>query len=41
MQIVMWGGFGLLFGELAERLLNPKPKPTTAPPAQASVPSGN
>ncbi|MFJ9127176.1 CbtA family protein [Streptomyces sp. NPDC102340] len=41
MQIVMWGGFGLLFGELAERLLNPKAKPTKAPPAQASVPSGN
>ncbi|MFJ6598900.1 CbtA family protein, partial [Streptomyces violaceusniger] len=25
MQVVLWGGFGLLFGELAERLLNPKP----------------
>ncbi|MEU6092157.1 CbtA family protein [Streptomyces sp. NPDC047085] len=24
-QAVLWGGFGLLFGELAERLLNPKP----------------
>lgn len=24
-QTVMWGGFGLVFGELAERLLNPKP----------------
>jgi hypothetical protein len=24
-QSVLWGGFGLLFGELAERLLNPKP----------------
>ncbi|MFJ9818403.1 CbtA family protein [Streptomyces sp. NPDC101151] len=24
-QTVLWGGFGLLFGELAERLLNPKP----------------
>ncbi|MFJ8825983.1 CbtA family protein [Streptomyces sp. NPDC102467] len=24
MQIVMWGGFGLLFGELAERLLRPR-----------------
>ncbi|WP_369362879.1 CbtA family protein [Streptomyces sp. CG4] len=24
-QTVMWGGFGLLFGELAERVLNPKP----------------
>ncbi|GAA3830213.1 CbtA family protein [Streptomyces chiangmaiensis] len=25
MQVVLWGGFGLAFGELAERLLNPKP----------------
>ncbi|MFF4757653.1 CbtA family protein [Streptomyces sp. NPDC001292] len=25
MQTVLWGGFGLLFGELAERLLNPRP----------------
>ncbi|GHE08740.1 CbtA family protein [Streptomyces alanosinicus] len=24
-QAVMWGGFGLAFGELAERMLNPKP----------------
>ncbi|OIJ68126.1 CbtA family protein [Streptomyces mangrovisoli] len=24
-QASLWGGFGLLFGELAERLLNPKP----------------
>ncbi|MGW1051277.1 CbtA family protein [Streptomyces sp. NPDC001118] len=24
-QTVMWGGFGLLFGELAERVLHPKP----------------
>ncbi|MFK4145237.1 CbtA family protein [Streptomyces sp. NPDC004065] len=24
-QAVLWGGFGLLFGELAERLLNPRP----------------
>jgi hypothetical protein len=24
-QAVLWGGFGLLFGELAQRLLNPKP----------------
>ncbi|MGW9030573.1 CbtA family protein [Streptomyces sp. NPDC055722] len=28
-QAVLWGGFGLLFGELAERQLNPKP--ATAP----------
>ncbi|WP_445529263.1 CbtA family protein [Streptomyces cyslabdanicus] len=25
MQTVLWGGFGLLFGELAERLLHPRP----------------
>ncbi|MFJ8862327.1 CbtA family protein [Streptomyces sp. NPDC102451] len=31
MQAVLWGGFGLLFGELAERLLRPKP---------ATVPAG-
>ncbi|MFJ8026134.1 CbtA family protein [Streptomyces sp. NPDC096311] len=24
-QTVLWGGFGLVFGELAERLLNPEP----------------
>ena len=24
-QTALWAGFGLLFGELAERLLNPKP----------------
>ncbi|MEU9479996.1 CbtA family protein [Streptomyces sp. NPDC048191] len=24
-QTVLWGGFGLVFGELAERLLNPRP----------------
>ncbi|MFF7188238.1 CbtA family protein [Streptomyces sp. NPDC008222] len=28
-QLVLWGGFGLLFGELAERQLNPKPVPAT------------
>ncbi|MEV3860671.1 CbtA family protein [Streptomyces sp. NPDC050095] len=38
MQIAMWGGFGLLFGELAERLLNPKP--ATAVPGRAPVPAG-
>ncbi|MET9453364.1 CbtA family protein [Streptomyces cinerochromogenes] len=26
-QAVLWGGFGLAFGELAERLLNPRPEP--------------
>lgn len=38
-QLTLWTGFGLLFGELAERLLNPKPataavagrRPVTAP----------
>ncbi|WP_406143429.1 CbtA family protein [Streptomyces sp. NBC_01012] len=25
MQVTLWGGFGLVFGELAERLLDPKP----------------
>ncbi|MEU7428991.1 CbtA family protein [Streptomyces sp. NPDC040750] len=29
-QAVLWGGFGLLFGELAERLLNPKPVTASA-----------
>ncbi|MFE2585366.1 CbtA family protein [Streptomyces sp. NPDC059378] len=32
MQATLWAGFGLVFGELAERLLHPKP---------ASVPSGS
>ncbi|MDX3311829.1 CbtA family protein [Streptomyces sp. ME08-AFT2] len=31
LQITMWAGFGLVFGELAERLLNPKP---------AAIPTG-
>ncbi|MER6563096.1 CbtA family protein [Streptomyces sp. NPDC001027] len=31
LQITMWAGFGLVFGELAERLLNPKP---------AAIPAG-
>ncbi|MFG2123495.1 CbtA family protein [Streptomyces sp. NPDC048710] len=29
-QAVLWGGFGLLFGELAERQLNPKPATTAS-----------
>ncbi|MFJ5897837.1 CbtA family protein [Streptomyces sp. NPDC093064] len=33
MQTVLWGGFGLLFGELAQRLLNPRP--ATAASGQA------
>ncbi|MEW9519799.1 CbtA family protein [Streptomyces tubercidicus] len=32
-QVTLWGGFGLVFGELAERLLNPMP--ATAPPGSA------
>ncbi|MDX3800244.1 CbtA family protein [Streptomyces sp. AK04-3B] len=32
LQITMWAGFGLVFGELAERLLNPKP---------AAIPAGS
>ncbi|MCX4765470.1 CbtA family protein [Streptomyces sp. NBC_01275] len=31
MQVTLWGGFGLVFGELAERLLNPKPATAPAP----------
>ncbi|MFJ1730284.1 CbtA family protein [Streptomyces sp. NPDC088254] len=29
-QSALWAGFGLLFGELAERLLNPKPATATS-----------
>jgi hypothetical protein len=36
-QLVLWGGFGLLFGELAERVLNPKP--AKAPAAARTVPA--
>ncbi|MFD9934386.1 CbtA family protein [Streptomyces massasporeus] len=37
-QTTLWVGFGLLFGELAERLLNPRPETATATgrPAAAS-----
>ncbi|MEU1513606.1 CbtA family protein [Streptomyces sp. NPDC005811] len=34
LQITLWTGFGLVFGELAERLLNPKP---VQAPARAAV----
>ncbi|MFJ9820336.1 CbtA family protein [Streptomyces sp. NPDC101151] len=37
-QSVLWGGFGLLFGELAERQLNPKP---AAAPSGRTVPASN
>lgn len=29
-QAVLWGGFGLVFGELAERLINPQPAKATS-----------
>ncbi|MEV6192237.1 CbtA family protein [Streptomyces sp. NPDC051920] len=38
MQAVMWGGFGLVFGELAERMLNPRPAKV---PSGTSVPAAN
>ncbi|MFE7446952.1 CbtA family protein [Streptomyces chartreusis] len=38
MQVTLWAGFGLLFGELAERLLNPRPA-ATAPASAAAAPS--
>ncbi|MEU4153464.1 CbtA family protein [Streptomyces sp. NPDC026659] len=37
-QAVLWGGFGLLFGELAERQLNPRP--VKAPSVAAVAASG-
>ncbi|MET8944046.1 CbtA family protein [Streptomyces sp. NPDC004542] len=37
-QAVLWGGFGLLFGELAERQLNPKPAKA---PSGRTVPVSN
>ncbi|MFD5074300.1 CbtA family protein [Streptomyces sp. NPDC058371] len=36
MQITLWGGFGLVFGDLAERLLHPKPATVTAGTAVAA-----
>ncbi|MEV2211715.1 CbtA family protein [Streptomyces sp. NPDC050997] len=36
MQITLWGGFGLVFGELAERLLHPKPATVSAGTAVAA-----
>ena len=32
-QVTLWGAFGLAFGELAERLLNPRPAKAAAPSA--------
>ncbi|MFC9281630.1 CbtA family protein [Streptomyces collinus] len=37
-QSVLWGGFGLIFGELAERQLNPRP---AAAPSGRTVPASN
>ncbi|MGW3666646.1 CbtA family protein [Streptomyces sp. NPDC005141] len=37
-QATLWGGFGLVFGELAERMLNPKP---AAVPSGRSVPAAH
>lgn len=36
MQLTLWGGFGLVFGELAERLLHPKPATLSAGTAVAA-----
>lgn len=38
-QVVLWSGFGLLFGELAERQLNPKPARAAA--ARRTVPAAH
>jgi hypothetical protein len=39
LQVTMWAAFGLGFGELAERLLNPRP--TTAPASTTAAPAPN
>ncbi|MFB6846994.1 CbtA family protein [Streptomyces sp. NPDC056373] len=36
LQVTLWAGFGLLFGELAERLLNPEPAAAAAASAVAA-----
>ncbi|MFF4590541.1 CbtA family protein [Streptomyces sp. NPDC001388] len=36
MQVTLWTGFGLVFGELAERLLHPKPAAVSAGAAVAA-----
>ena len=36
-QATLWGGFGLVFGELAERLLNPRRTPATASASASAV----
>lgn len=40
MQVVLWGGFGLLFGELADRLLRPAPATSPASTPGGTVPAG-
>ncbi|MEU1320098.1 CbtA family protein [Streptomyces tibetensis] len=37
-QTTLWAGFGLLFGELAERLLNPGPETAAAPGRAVAAP---
>ncbi|MEV5104076.1 CbtA family protein [Streptomyces massasporeus] len=37
-QTTLWAGFGLLFGELAERLLNPRPETAAATGRPAPAP---
>ncbi|MFD5912868.1 CbtA family protein [Streptomyces massasporeus] len=37
-QTTLWAGFGLLFGELAERLLNPRPETAAATGRPAAAP---
>ncbi|MFE1954098.1 CbtA family protein [Streptomyces sp. NPDC059524] len=37
-QVTLWSGFGLVFGELAQRLLQPKPARASA---AGAVPAGN
>lgn len=38
-QITLWTGFGLLFGELAERLLNPKPAKAATAARRVAAPN--
>ncbi|MFJ8106535.1 CbtA family protein [Streptomyces sp. NPDC096132] len=38
LQVTLWAGFGLVFGELAERLLNPKPAATVSAGTAVAAP---
>ncbi|MER5576728.1 CbtA family protein [Streptomyces massasporeus] len=40
-QTTLWAGFGLLFGELAERLLNPGHEKAAAPARPVAAPHGH